>query len=166
MATKSLPTPSVTLPQLPSMSGIIDPALFSQVHDLILKHGKEDGDAFVLETGRLSIFIDPKPVRGEALLLVCDNATLISRVYGCQGLQEDMSACVAECLYGNTFAFLDCRVPEEFMDEMLEEIKCECSFLPDDEKREIVFKVRDEIGPEKIREMFLRALEAGKRRVA
>lgn len=166
MATKSLPTPSVTLPHLPRTSGVIDPALFSRVHDLILKHGKKDGDAYVLDTERLSIFATPKPARGDAAIVVFDSATLISRVYGCQGLQEDMSECMAGCLYGNTFAFLDCRVPEEFMDEMLEEICHECSFLPDDEKREIVFKVRDEIGPEKIREMFLRALEAGKRRVA
>jgi len=155
-------TPPVRLPQLPPTSAIIEAALFSRVHDLILKHGKEDGDAYALEMGSLSIFIDPKPVKGDAVLLVCDNATLISRVYGCQGLQEDMSECVAECLYGNTFVFLDGRVPEEFCDEILEEILCECSYLPDEKKREIVFKVRDEIGPEKIREMFLRALEAEK----
>ena len=73
---------------------------------------------------------------------------------------------MAECLYGNTFVFLDGRVPEEFCDEILEEILCECSYLPDEKKREIAFKARDEIGPEKIQEMFLRALEAEKVGVA
>jgi len=161
--TKILPNP---VTQLPPTSGIIDAVLFNQVHDLILTTGKEDGDAYFLDTGKQHIYTGAKLAKGDAALLIIDSATRIARVYGCQGLQEDMKECIEPCLYNNTLMFLGCRVPEQFQDEMLEEIQCECSFLPDDKKREIAFKARDEIGPEKIREMFLRALEAGKRRVA
>ena len=155
-------TPSVALPQLPRTSGIIDAVLFNQVHDLILKHGKKDGDAYVLETARLVIHTGLELTVNEAVLLICDKTTLITRIYGCQGLQEDMSEYMEHCLYGNTFVVLDSRVPVQFHDEILEEISCEGSYLPTEKKREIAFKVRDEIGPEKLQEMYLRALEAEK----
>ena len=158
--TKILPNP---VTQLPTTSGIIDAVLFNQVHDLILTTGKEDGDAYVLETDRLIIHTDFKPTANEAIMLILDKSTLISRVYGCRGLQEDMRECMEHSLYHNTLMFLGCRVPEEFMDEMLKEIECECFFLPTEKKREIAFKARDEIGPEKIQEMFLRALQAGRK---
>ena len=72
MATKSLPTSSVSFPQLPRTSGIIEAVLFSQVHDLILKYGKKDGDAYVLETDRLIIHADSKLTVNEAIILSLD----------------------------------------------------------------------------------------------
>ena len=152
--------------QLPPTSGIIDAVLFNQVHDLILTTGKVDEDGYFLQAEKKRIYAGPKLGKGNAALLTIDVASLIARVYGCRGLQDDMSECMEPCLYRNTLMFLGCRVPEEFQDEMLEEILCECSYLPDEKKREIAFRARDEIGPETIREMFLRALRVEGRRVA
>ena len=71
-----------------------------------------------------------------------------------------MSEYMEHCLYNNDFCFLDCRVPEEFYDEIVEEIKRECSYFSTEKAREIAFKARDEVEPERLRELALLTLGA------
>ena len=152
MAKQKIPSNPVT--ELPPTSGIIDAGLFSRVHDLVIQEGKKDGDSYFLETEQRVIFTESKPSHNNAALIVFDRERHIGRCFGCRGLQEDLSEVMEPVLEYNTFFFLSCRVGEGHYQEMLDEIEVDCSYLPTEKKREIAFKVRDEVGVDKIAELF------------
>jgi len=154
--------PSAALPQLPSTSGIIDAELFSRTCDFVYENGKKEGDSYVLRTGFWAVFVPLKIGAEMPGLFTMGAHSRITRLYICAGLGDFNSDYLEDILYANTRAVLSGLVPGDFAEEMVEEIEFETSHLPAEKTREIVFKVRDEIGPEKIREMFLRALEAEK----
>jgi len=151
-AKQKIPPNPVT--QLPPTSGIIDAGLFSHTCDFVYENGKKEGDSYVLRTGSWTVFVPLKIGAEMPGLLTMGAHSRIARLYICAGLGDFKSEYLEDILYANTRAVLSGLVPEEFAEELLEEIEVETSHLPTEKTREIAFKVRDEIGVDKIAEVF------------
>jgi len=146
--------PSVALPQLPRTSGIIDAELFSRTCDFVYENGKKEGDSYVLRTDSWVVFVPLKIGAEMPGLFTMGAHSRITRLYICTGLGDFNSDYLEDILYANTRTVLSGLVPGDFIGEMVEEIEFEASRLPAEKTREIVFKVRDEIGVDKIAQVF------------
>ena len=154
MADQKIPKTSVELPRLPRTSGIIGAALFSRTCDFVYENGKKEGDSYVLRTDSWAVFVPLKIGAKMPGLFTMGAYSRITRLYICAGLGDFKSEYLEDIFYANTQAFLSGLVPEDFVEEILEEIEVETSQLPDEKTQEILFKVRDEIGVDKIAEVF------------
>jgi len=153
MATKTIPTNPVI--QLPPVSGIIDADLFSSTYDFVYENGKkEKDDSYVLRTDSFVVYVPTKIDAKMPGLFTMGAHSRITRLYICAGLGDFKSEYFEELLYANAHAVLSGLVPEDFAEELKEEIEVETSHLPNEKNQEILFKVRDEIGVDKIAEVF------------
>ena len=153
MARQKIPPNPVI--QLPPVSGIIDADLFSRTYDFVYENGKkEKDDSYVLRTDSFIVYVPTKIDAKMPGLFTMGAHSRITRLYICAGLGDFKSEYLEDIFYANTQAFLSGLVPEDFVEEILEEIEVETSQLPDEKTQEILFKVRDEIGVDKIAEVF------------